>query len=61
MDCNPVALERMVAYKHLDMAMQNRLKSKFQINSLFIILFSPGAVAGGGPPVDGAAGCCVGG
>ncbi len=61
MDYSQVALERMVAYMHLDKAMLNHLnrrKTKLSKNFLFIS-FIPGTVGGAWPPVNGADGCCA--
>jgi hypothetical protein len=60
-DYNLVALERMVAYMHLDMVMPNHLKYRLRNKSFFflsVIFFIP-VVVGGGPPDGGADGCCA--
>ena len=56
-DYNLVALEKMIAYRHLDMVMMNHLEGKVNIYFYSEFFFLPVVV--GGPPVGGADGCCA--
>ncbi len=62
MDYNLVALERTVAYMHLDKAIVHHLNQENIVETTILSCYIniPGTVGGGWPPVGGAAGWAYG-